>query len=167
MLNRNCLHTWINNGAHSNTSGLFFFQWGKARGPRARPTFQNKNKTHREEKIGIPGRELPASTIKILPVIYWEESWTKNRTREVTTGSKVPNVCREPFLEPHYSANFFVVSPLSSLIWRVQVILRLPSHCTSQILWPWPVLFIFENQKPIFLVSNFMSVQKWRKKTLW
>lgn len=46
-----------------------------------------------------------------MPVIYWEESWTKNRTREVTAGSKVPNVCRGTIFRATLFSQLFCSKP--------------------------------------------------------
>ena len=42
--------------------------------------------------MGTPGRVAPASTMKMLPDMYREESWIKYRTRDVNAGSDVPKV---------------------------------------------------------------------------
>ena len=47
-----------------------------------------------DEKIGIVGKEVPASTMKILPEMYSDESCTRYRTSVVSAGSEVPNVCK-------------------------------------------------------------------------
>ena len=50
----------------------------------------NTKITHKDEKIGTPGNVAPASTMKMLPVTYLEESCTKYRISVVNAGLDVP-----------------------------------------------------------------------------
>lgn len=63
----------------------------------------------RDEKIGIPGNVAPASTMKMLPETYLEESCTKYRTSIVNAGSEVPSVFKGTVLDATLLSQLFCI----------------------------------------------------------
>ena len=49
--------------------------------------------------MGMPGKVPPASTMKLLPETYSEESWIKYRISDVNAGSVVPYVLKGTVLK--------------------------------------------------------------------
>lgn len=61
--------------------------------------------------MGIPGKVVPASTMKRLPVTCSEESWIKYLKRVVNAGSIVPKLLKGTVLRSTFLSQSFCTRP--------------------------------------------------------